>query len=97
MYEFSKKEIKNKFKQTEYGQKTNKWLYISATIAASIFIVGILFLTLYCLDILKIEEELFFLMTEMIGTCIIISFLVACYFDGKRDGAIEQFKKDLKK
>ena len=39
MYEFSEKDIRKEFKTTEYGKKTNKWLYISLAIALVLFFV----------------------------------------------------------
>ena len=38
MYELSNKEIRAEFKKTEYGKKTNKWLYLSVSIAI-VFVV----------------------------------------------------------
>ena len=92
MYEFSSKEIKKEFKKTEYGKKTNKWLYTSIFIVVFLLVIGIVFGLLLNLGYLKINEAILTLME----TLFFISLITMCYFDGKRDGAIEQFKR-LKK
>lgn len=97
MYEFTKKEIRNQFKETEYGKKTNRWLYTSAILALLVFIVGEIFSILYFTNTLKLEESCFFTCISIILPVFFITSIIACYFDGKRDGAIEQFKRDLKK
>lgn len=97
MYEFTKKEIRTKFKETEYGKKTNKWLYTTAIIALVILIIGETIGILYFTKILKINENIFNTFLGIIMPLFFIACVTACYFDGKRDGAIEQFKKELKK
>ncbi len=96
MYEFTKKEIRKQFKETEYGKKTNRWLYLTAIIALLVFTIGITFCTLYFLDTLNISDACFYECIGIISPIIFICSVIACYFDGKRDGAIEQFKRDLK-
>lgn len=97
MYEFTKKEIRKQFKETEYGKKTNRWLYTTAVIALLIFIIGEIVSILYFTKVLKIEENCFYSCLSLILPIFFISCITACYFDGKRDGAIEQYKRDLKK
>lgn len=97
MYEFTKKEIRKKFKETEYGKKTNRWLYTSAIIALVVFIIGETLGILYFTDVLKVEDNCFFNCLGIILPVFFITCIIACYFDGKRDGAIEQFKRDIKK
>lgn len=97
MYEFTKKEIRKQFKETEYGKKTNRWLYTSAIIALSIFIIGEIVSILYFTNVIKLDEKIFYGCLKIVLPIFFISCITACYFDGKRDGAIEQFKRDLKK
>ena len=92
MYEFSSKEVRSKFKKTEYGKKTNRWLYISLPIA---ILLGILVVVLFFLR----ENNTIVMSTDLkrlVHALFLISLVIACYFDGKRDGAIEQFKKGKK-
>ena len=91
MYEFSKKEVRQKFKKTEYGQKTNTWLMLSS------FAAIISLITCICLTVLASGEnvELSFtseMLLVVLKTITFICLITMCYFDGKRDGAIEQFK-----
>lgn len=96
MYEFSDKEFRNKFKKTEYGKKTNKMLYISLIVAFILFIAScvVFFLMGAGSEILTTTEDMWLNILFGITS---IAVIIACYFDGKRDGAIEQFKKSLKK
>ena len=97
MYEFTKKEIRKQFRETEYGKKTNRWLYTTAIITLLVLIIGETIGILYFTKVLKIEESCFFNCLGIIMPVFFIACVTACYFDGKRDGAIEQFKRDLKK
>lgn len=92
MFEFSNKELKNKFKETIYGKKLNKILYISLSIALLLLMLSLFLFYLFdnLNDIEKIILSILFGITS-------ISFIIACYLDGKRDGAIEQFKLQIKK
>ena len=96
MYEFSQKELRAKFRKTEYGRKTNKMLYISLGIAAVLFVVScvVFFLVGAGNDILTTTEDMW--LNVLFGLTA-IAVIIACYFDGKRDGAIEQFKRSKKK
>ena len=96
MYEFTKKEIRKQFRETEYGKKTNIWLYTTAIIALLVLIIGETLGILYFTKVLKIEESCFYSCLGIIIPVFFITSIIACYFDGKRDGAIEQFKRDLK-
>lgn len=96
MYEFSDKEIRAKFKKTDYGKKTNKMLYISLTVALVLFIVSCVayFIMGAGNELLTTIEDMWLNILFGITT---IAVIFACYFDGKRDGAIEQFKRRNKK
>lgn len=83
MYEFSKKEVRKKFVETEYGKKVNTWLYISGVIAVFFLVFSILS------RIVSFSETII----EIIDIGFFISAVFVCYFDGKRDGAMEQFKR----
>lgn len=96
MYEFTKKEIRNKFKKTKYGKKVNKMFIISMIIVLIFcgicgFING--FIDGAELDLNEAQENLLNIFSSLTFGTIIIGV----YFDGKRDGAIEQFKRDLNK
>jgi len=93
MYEFTDKKIKEEFKKTEYGKKANKMFWISVIIYIFVFLTTVFALAMY---FLKNIENLDY--SKVIGMAIpfIISMIIACYFDGKRDGAIEQFKRNMK-
>lgn len=95
MYEFNKKEIRKKFKGTEYGKKTNGWLYISIIITVIFIIIYGVLCILSCGENieLKITSQI---LLDILKTLTLISVICMCYFDGKRDGAIEQFKKNIK-
>ncbi len=96
MYEFLDKEIRAKFRKTEYGKKTNKMLYISIAISLILFIVScVAFIIMGAgKEILTSVEDAWL---NIIFGITAISIIISCYFDGKRDGAIEQFKKGSKK
>lgn len=88
MYELSKKEVRKKFRETEYGRKTNIWLYISGILTLILFIILIL-----PSKVISLSEDFY----HVLDCLFMVSLIVTCYFDGKRDGAIEQFKRDLNK
>jgi len=88
MYEFTDKEIRSKFKRTKYGKKTNKMLYTSLVIT---LILALPYALITILNI-NIDENLI----SSLSYLLIVALCVVCYFDGKRDGAIEQFKKNNK-
>lgn len=91
MYEFTKKELRQKFKETEYGKKTNKWLNICICISVLIYILDVIVLINFIND----ENRITIIPLLFLITC--LSSIISCYFDGKRDGAIEQFKRDIQK
>ena len=92
MYEFSNKEIREKFKKTEYGKKTNKMLYTALGFFGASCLIEIILFDLWKINILNSEFGL--VLCEFV---IFVSFVMTLYFDGKRDGAIEQFKRMKKK
>ena len=96
MYEFSDKEIRAKFKKTEYGKKTNKMLYISLAVSLVLFIASCVafFLMGAGKELLTTTQDMWL---NILFGITAIAVIIACYFDGKRDGAIEQFKKENKK
>ena len=85
MYEFTDKETRKKFKETEYGKKTNKLLYISAPFG----IIALIFYILITTKVIELGDS----MLSFAFGLIFIAVIIMCYFDGKRDGAIEQFKR----
>ncbi len=96
MYEFSNKEIRAKFKKTEYGKKVNKMLYISLSVALVLFIVScVVYFVMGAGDeLLTTTQDMWLNILFGITT---IAVIISCYLDGKRDGAIEQFKRTNKK
>lgn len=95
MYEFSNKEIKEKFKKTQYGKKTNKMLIVSIIASSLLFLFSVIsyFVIAHDKILLTAAEDIF--LNILFGiTC--VSIIITCYFDGKRDGAIEQYKTTKK-
>lgn len=91
MYEFTDKEIRKKFKTTAYGKKVSKFLYISLPFEIIACIVMILTYT----GVISFKDsELNSLFSFLITWIFFLTAIIACYFDGKRDGAIEQYKID---
>lgn len=90
-YEFYKKEIREEFKKTEFGASLNRRLAIWVTLALVALVA-----TVIC-GILKeepvLESGLFITLVGLTAAF----WLIASYYDGKRDGAITQFAKDKKK
>ena len=97
MYEFSSKEIRKKFKETEYGKKTNRWFYISLGLVIATFFMGFVFALLLAFKLINADSEILVPFTSILSGIFCIFVVISCYFDGKRDGAIEQFKSTLKK
>lgn len=96
MYEFSGKEIRKKFKKTKYGKKTNKMIYISLGVSLVLFVIScVVFFLMGSGDELLTNTEDAWL--NILFGITSISVIISCYFDGKRDGAIEQYKIDIKK
>lgn len=97
MYEFTNKEIRAKFKETKLGKKYNYYLMLSLA-ATCIFLIT--FVVMQCLygtkNLDKLSDKAWILIS-ISSTLFFISVITTCYFDGKRDGAIEQFKITLKK
>ena len=96
MYEFSSKEARTKFKKTEYGKKLNKILLILVVVSVVLFFVSCLsFFLIGAGDkLLSTKEDI--ILNILFGITA-ISVVITCYFDGKRDGAIEQYKLSVKK
>lgn len=96
MYEFSNSEIKFKLKKTEYGKKVSKMLFVSVTISVVLFLISIILFV--CISKgdknLSITKNIFL---NILFSITVMSMIVSCYFDGKRDGAIQQYKLGIKK
>lgn len=90
MYEFSSKKDREEFKKTSYGKKTNLWLILA--IAISVPILLLIFAILFFVDISELSTGFL----KVIQILIMVSIAIIGYFDGKRDGAIEQFKSSKK-
>lgn len=96
MYEFTEKKIREKFKQTEYGQKVSLYYYTSLFIFLILmFIMPITYFIISSLSGNSFDT----IVTNFNRDCLsnyfpylIISIVFLLYFDGKRDGAIEMFK-----
>lgn len=95
MYEFTKKEIRKKFKETEYGKKTNRWLLLSFVVAFVSYVICTCLCVLANGENVELSSSSEILLT-LLKIITFLSIISMCYFDGKRDGAIEQFKKDNK-
>jgi len=96
MYEFSEKKIRSKFKETEYGKKTNKMLYISIAISLVLLIASCVafFMSGAGNELLNTTEDM---CLNILFGITAMAIVISCYLDGKRDGAIEQFKRGNKK
>ena len=97
MYEFSDKEIRKQFKQTEYGKKTNKWLYMSLISVGIVAVISIIIAIVLAFNFYKIDKSILIPVIGFLASAFWIVLIISCYFDGKRDGAIEQFKLNQKK
>ena len=96
MYEFLSKEVRSKFKETEYGKKTNKLLYTFLTITLSYLVLSFIFGFLCGAEIINLSEKTIDLILTVVDGVFSVFLIITCYFDGKRDGAIEQFRRDMK-
>ena len=90
MYEYIDKKTRDKFKKTKLGRKYNLYLLCSGSISI------IFFLSLFIIDIIfggDIDSFSEFQWGCYVfnGLIFIVSLLISCYFDGKRDGAIAQY------
>ena len=94
MSELSNKEIVKKFKETEYGKKTNKCLCVSTFIFFLMFIVIGAFAVLA--EPMKIEDTTQDLVSLILNFTFYISAMFMFYFDGKRNGALKQYKLSKK-
>ena len=96
MFEKIDRETREKFKKTEHGKKINKVLYISLILSAFLLITCcIAFFSVGAGNKIISPSTDFWLNTLFVITS--ISIILTCYFDGKRDGALEQFKRVKKK
>ena len=96
MYEFSEKDIRNKFKKTKYGKKINKMLYVSLVVSLILFAMScVIYFFMGSSDGLSTSIKDAWL--NILFGITSISVIISCYFDGKRDGAIEQYKISIKK
>ena len=96
MFEKIDKETREKFKKTQYGKKITKMLIISTIVSFVLFFIScIVFFSVGAGNrILTTTTD--FLLNILFGLTA-ISIVLTCYFDGKRDGALEQFKRIKKK
>ena len=91
MYEFTKKEIRNRFKRTKIGKTINKALLISfVLLMISSFALGVVE------GYIEGSEETISKSLETTRIiCLLLTFIfysMTIYIDGRRDGAIDQFK-----
>lgn len=97
MYDFTKKEIREKFKKTEYAKKLNKRLNVSIIFCVILVLIAFIFAMLVGSEVYEIKEELFNEIITDVKYIVGIEVIILSYFYGKRDGAIEQYKISLKK
>lgn len=91
MYEFTDKKIREKFKKTVYGKKVNDMLLKSLITMTSIIVVGLLCFLFHIIEL--ISTDIFVPTIALLSFLLFMSIITVCYFDGKRDGAIEQYKR----
>lgn len=91
MIKLTKKGIIDKFRETNYGKKIYKTLLILVIITIFLFVVSTVFYCVFSLesDFLTDVEGL---ILNILYCTTMISIVITCYFAGKRDGAIEQYK-----
>ena len=89
MYEFTDKKVREKFKKTAYGKKITKSFKTAIGICAMflLLLMGFSAPNYYGNEI--IDESVL----DFLRFIVFISIVIAVYFDGKRDGAIEQYKR----
>ena len=87
MYEFTDKKTREKFKKTAYGEKIGK------SFGTAVGICAMFLLLLMAVTLLHEQGILNDDLLALVKFPAFISAIFAIYFDGKRDGAIEQFKK----
>ena len=92
MYEFTKKEVRDKFKKTELGKKYNLYLLCSGIVSIIMFVSLLIIDIIFGGDINNFTPFQWGCFTFN-SFALIISLLFTCYFDGKRDGAIAQYDK----
>jgi len=97
LYEFNKKEVRSAFKKTEYGKKVNKWLYLSIGLFVLTILVPFFLGFLDGLNVYRMTEEALETFSRISDVTIFAAAALVFYFDGKRDGAIESYKKVMKK
>lgn len=97
MYEFNKKEVRRAFKKTEYGKKVNKWLYMSLAFVVLTLLIPFMLGFLDGLNVYKMPKDTLEIFGKISDVSVYVSVILLFYFDGKRDGAIESYKKSIKK
>ena len=91
MYEFNDKEIREGFKETEYGRKVDK-MFWTATIFGVILIFVIPIIGSLIILLVKAGIRWFWITMCLYAPFHFIGWIAVLYFDGKRDGAIEMYK-----
>ncbi len=103
MYEKVGKEVKEAFKKTKYGKKTNKHMLIGA-IAFLVFLIISVILTIildnsFSIDVFE-DNIISFNLNLICYFSYLITVIIALmlvYLDGKRDGAIKCFEENFDK
>ena len=90
------KDAGEKFKKSEYGKKINKTLHISLIISAVLFTSSIVVFILVGAgsELLTAREDM---LLNILFVLTAITVIITCYFGGKRDGALGQYKESKKK
>ncbi len=104
MYEFTKREAREKFKKTDYGKKTNTYILISyicffLALALSVILTVVsdnTFVMSFDLNKIIIEELSMSLYSYISYGILLLSIICLIYFDGKRDGAIKSYMENNK-
>lgn len=102
MYESTKKDIRNKFKETSYGKKINSYLLMGVILFLISLITSVI-LSFYIYNGFNVDffdDVIIFNMNRVcyLSYSITIFFtMILVYLDGKRDGAIRQFEQNYNK
>ena len=105
MYEFTDKEIRKEFHKTEYGKKVNLYIIVGyilffVTLLSSVLLTILtkqnFFDVIYAMKVKTFDNLAQKITFICYGACM-ISIILLVYFDGKRDGAITEYKSKKNK
>ena len=101
MYEFTDKKVRQEFKKTKYGKTVSIYILISYIIFCVTLFISVLATILLKQNFFEIlysirnmsKMNIPQLLCYLSYLFCLLSITLLLYFDGKRDGAIEQYKR----